>query len=240
MTMSGKGGGVIYVPLLAMLGMALDDAVATSQIIIVLSASASMIVFSKKKVVDWKLILIAEPATAVAALTGGYLSSSLPPIAIKTVFITSILASLLFMKRRAFVKSQAGGLCIVQGITASYTYTYSVITAVCISATAGFIAGLTGIAGGALKVPLFIGLCGIPPVVAIGSSSIMILITSISSVLGQMAHGNIDFVQALPFAAAAIAGNLVGSRISVNIKQVYIIGFIVFTSLVAVVLMLIA
>ncbi len=97
MTMAGKGGGILYVPLLTLFGLQLNDAISSSQVIIVFSAMASFLVFRKSRVVDWKLILISEPFTVVASFFGAYLSSSIEDTYIKSLFIMSLILPLIFI-----------------------------------------------------------------------------------------------------------------------------------------------
>lgn len=238
MSMTGKGGGIFYVPLLTIIGLELDDAVASSQVIIALSATASFLIFRKSKVIDWKLILIVEPFTVVFSFLGGYLSSSLPNIYLKSLFIVSIILPILFLLKKP-EKNSVGKFTMHRSF-GNHEYNLSYLSAIIISSSAGLISGLVGVAGGSIKVPLFIGFCGVPTIVAIGSSSIMILFTSVSSITGQYFHSNLDFMHALPYAAAAIAGNFIGSKVSLQLSDKTLKYLIIGTSLVALLLMIVA
>jgi len=61
MTMSGRGGGNFYVPILVLAGLSMYQAAAMGQFILMIAALTGMLVFNKKKMVDWKLALIIDP-----------------------------------------------------------------------------------------------------------------------------------------------------------------------------------
>ena len=83
---------------------------------------------------------------------------------------------------------------------------------------AGFVAGLLGIGGGVILVPLFLWLfavIGFPPDLivhtAFGTSLAIILPTAISSTLGHRKRGNIDWHMVVFLAIGGVFGSLLGS-----------------------------
>ncbi|RLB72459.1 MAG: hypothetical protein DRH07_04500 [Deltaproteobacteria bacterium] len=90
---------------------------------------------------------------------------------------------------------------------------------------AGFLAGLLGIGGGVILVPLFLWLfpvAGFPPDLvvhtAFGTSLAIILPTAISSTLGHRQHGNVDWHMVWFLALGGIAGSLLGSSMAAFIS----------------------
>lgn len=88
-------------------------------------------------------------------------------------------------------------------------------------ASIGFLAGLFGIGGGAISVPVFyeiFGLLGHAPEVAmplaIGTSLAVIIPTSISSARGHYARGTVDVMLLKLWAAPVMAGVLLGAVIA--------------------------
>ena len=86
---------------------------------------------------------------------------------------------------------------------------------------AGFLAGLLGIGGGVILVPLFLWafpLAGISDVVlvhvAIGTSLAIIFPTTVSSTLGHFRNGHVNPTQVLYISIGAIVGALCGSTIA--------------------------
>ncbi|MFO7765515.1 MAG: sulfite exporter TauE/SafE family protein [Pelovirga sp.] len=86
---------------------------------------------------------------------------------------------------------------------------------------AGFLAGLLGIGGGVILVPLFLWLfplAGFPPELvvhtAFGTSLAIILPTAVSSTLGHRKRGNIHWAMVFYLALGGIAGGLLGATLA--------------------------
>lgn len=83
---------------------------------------------------------------------------------------------------------------------------------------AGFLAGLLGIGGGVILVPLFLWLfpiAGFPPDLivhtAFGTSLAIILPTAVSSTLGHRQRGNVDWYMVVFLVLGGVVGSLLGS-----------------------------
>lgn len=90
---------------------------------------------------------------------------------------------------------------------------------------AGFLAGLLGIGGGIILVPLFLwtfSLAGFAPEIlvhtAFGTSLGIIILTAISSTFGHRKHGNIDWRHVLYLALGGIAGAMAGAGLATQIS----------------------
>lgn len=81
---------------------------------------------------------------------------------------------------------------------------------VALGAAVGFIAGLFGVGGGFLMMPILIFL-GVPPAVAVGSGTNQIIASSISGVIAHWRRGNVDF----KIGGVLLAGGVAGSGIGV-------------------------
>jgi hypothetical protein len=93
-----------------------------------------------------------------------------------------------------------------------------------LGALAGFIAGLFGIGGGVILVPLFLWVfkvAGFPSDLivhmAFGTSLAIIVPTAFSSTLGHRKRGNVDWHQVLYLALAAMFGAFGGAMAAVNL-----------------------
>jgi len=56
MTMTGRGGGNFYVVAMALSGIGMHHAAATGQFILFMSALAAVVIFRRKRVVEWRLV----------------------------------------------------------------------------------------------------------------------------------------------------------------------------------------
>ena len=93
-----------------------------------------------------------------------------------------------------------------------------ILLTLCLGSLAGLLAGLLGIGGGVILVPLFLWLfplAGIPEQIAVhtafGTSLAIIIPTSISSTFGHRKRGNVDWHMVSFLALGGILGALLGS-----------------------------
>jgi len=100
-----------------------------------------------------------------------------------------------------------------------------IILTLIMGSCAGFLAGLLGIGGGVILVPLFLWLfplAGFPPELivhtAFGTSLAIILPTAISSTLGHRKRGNVDWNMVGFLALGGIIGSLLGSSVAAFIS----------------------
>jgi len=98
-------------------------------------------------------------------------------------------------------------------------------------ALAGLLAGLLGIGGGVLLVPLFLftfPLVGIPqelvPHCAIGTSLAIIIPTAVSSTLAHRKHGNVEWHQVAWLGIGGAVGALIGSTLAAYLPGLYLKG----------------
>lgn len=82
-------------------------------------------------------------------------------------------------------------------------------------AAVGFLSGLFGVGGGFIITPLLIFI-GIPPAVAVGTSSAQLVASSMSGAIAQYQRGNVDVKMGL----VLMSGGLVGTYIGVNMVRV--------------------
>ncbi|HET6390211.1 sulfite exporter TauE/SafE family protein [Hyphomicrobium sp.] len=85
----------------------------------------------------------------------------------------------------------------------------SVILFLALGATVGFLSGLFGVGGGFLLTPLLTFL-GIPPGVAVATSTSHVVASSVSGAMTQHRRGNVDIKLALVMLAGGIAGSYIG------------------------------
>lgn len=217
----GQGGGAFYVPLLLAWGVPFHHAAAASQAVILAVSLSSMVVFHRAGFLDWKLVLLIEPATNAGAVVGGYLSQYVPAEAGKIIFAGVILTGAFFMLRP--IAPTAGpprrGRAYWTRTANGETYSVNWVVTLPLMVIAGSVAGMLGVGGGLLKVPLMVLACRIPMKVAVGSSSIMVGLTALTGLVGQGLAGHFDLRLALPLAVAGFLGAQIGPRFSLTIDK---------------------
>ncbi len=85
----------------------------------------------------------------------------------------------------------------------------SVIVYLALGATVGFLSGLFGVGGGFLLTPLLTFL-GVPPAVAVATSTSHVVASSVSGAMTQYRRGNVDIKMGLVMLAGGLAGTYVG------------------------------
>ena len=220
MSMTGRGGGNFYVPVLVACGLPMLQAATSAQCILLCTAVAAALVFQKCRLVDWKLALVIDPPTDVMALLGGYYAHVVPGGVLKFVFAGLLVLSGFFMLRP--VKVRASGDVNRLGFWhrkfGEHEYEVNLWLALPITAGTGLVAGMIGISGGSFKVPLMVLGCGVPMRVAVGTSSAMVAATALMGLLGHMAAGDFNASWAIPMSVTAVMGGLLGGFFSLRTK----------------------
>jgi uncharacterized membrane protein YfcA len=231
-SMIGVGGGVLYVPILLAFGFPFYQAAAISIFIIMSLSISSSLVYYRVQLVDWKLALLIEPLTAIMSLIGGYYSSSLRMKELQILFILVLIVSGYFMIKSIkeiqdkFINEKKWGYWLRK--FGEEEYSINLLIGLPLTALAGLMAGLLGIGGGIIKVPLMALLLGVPMKIAVGTSCFMVGITALFGFWGHFFAGHFELKMALILALVVFAGAQAGSRISVKVdtnllKKIYAI-----------------
>ena len=241
MSMVGKGGGNFYVLAMVLVGISMHEAASTSQLIMLFTSVASMIIFSKNKKIDWKLALIIDPPTDIMAFFGGYFAGRLQGITLKLMFAILLIAVSIFMfirvKEKPLVQKKRFGYW--NRTYGKYKYTVNLWMTLPITAIIGFFAGATGISGGAFKIPLMVMLCGIPMEIAIGTSSAMVAVTALTGLIGHSLNGNFNPKLAIPLAVVGIIGGIIGGKFAIKSKPKHLKAIFALTNLTVGIMMII-
>jgi len=216
----GMGGGIVYVPILLFAGYSMKMAPGISLILIMSTSLAALSHFHKNKKVDWKLALVMDPPTDIMAFVGGYFSALVPESILQWLLAAILLlAGALMIKKK---NEDQGYYC--RPTKPWYWHRhfdgvdYSVNLPLVLAATGGIgmLAGMLGITGGIIKLPIMVLICCVPMDIAVATSTVMVALTALSGVIGHAMHGNVDWHTGLTLALAAVIGCLIGSRISLK------------------------
>ncbi len=228
MTLTGRGGGNFYVPVLVALGLPMLQAATTGQCILFSTALAASLVFHKSRTIDWKLALVVDPPTDVMALVGDYFAHLVSGGILKFVFASLLVLAGFLMLRP--VKDRSLGKRKRLGFWhrnfAGHEYTVNLWLVLPITAATGLVAGSVGISGGSFKVPLMVLACGVPMRIAVGTSAAMVAATAFMGLVGHTAAGDFNAAWAVPMSIAAVVGGLVGGTFSLktpphNLKKIF-------------------
>lgn len=201
----GIGGGVVLVPLITALGYSPVQAVATSSFAIILTASSGTLQNYRMGYVDLNRIFsLGIPAIATTQL-GVYIANLIPDYMLLIGFGLLLLTNIALASWRRNLNHQ-------EKPSPDQTATKKTIARIITGGSAGFLAGLFGIGGGAIMVPLQMVLLGEPIKVAIQTSLGVIVITSVSSTLGHATQGNVLFLEGFLLGFGGLIGAQVSTR----------------------------
>jgi uncharacterized protein len=226
----GLGGGVFVVPALVLIfHLPFLTAAGTSNVAVVATSTAGASTYVRNRLVNIRLGLVLLISTTAAAVVSSMVASLLPNEVLSGLFSLVLLYTSYSMlrSRRAqatrAVASQpdlsdnATGL----GLESSYydastgaPESYSpqnVRTGMSISMLGGVVAGLLGVGGGIVQMPVMNLLMKVPLKVATGTSNYMIGLTATSAAFVRYAHGDIDPLIAVPTALFVFFGARTGA-----------------------------
>lgn len=83
----------------------------------------------------------------------------------------------------------------------------------------GVLTGFFGVGGGFVIVPVLVLLLGVPMAVAVGTSLLIIAITSASALAAHLASGSVRWTIVASFTAAAVLGEVIGSRLGSRLSS---------------------
>ena len=216
----GIGGGVFLVPFLVLgAGVPFKTAAAVSLTAVIATSSSVAASASKtgRHVINLRLGMVLEVATAAGGLLGGFTAHLLSAATLQFLFALLALAVGIAVFRKAGEQEPRadcdGDIGALGGrykdendLLVCYRVRH-LPTGLLASFVAGNISTLLGVGGGIIKVPVLATWCGVPMRAAAATSAFMIGVTATSGAIIYYGHG--DLVPAL--AAAAIVGTQAGS-----------------------------
>jgi uncharacterized membrane protein YfcA len=215
----GLGGGIFLVPFLNLgFNFPITTAAAISLTTVIATSSSVSAGRAGKQLINMRLGMLLEVATAAGSLLGGVTAQLLAQSTIQRLFgIVALAVAVIMMtrlKRRNVILDPSadpgllGGRYFEEESGCTVTYQIRrVPVAIAASFLAGNVSSLLGIGGGIIKVPILNAWCGMPLRAAAATSAFMIGVTATAGAVIYYGQGQIIPV----LAAAAVLGVQVGS-----------------------------
>ena len=203
-SMLGLGGAMVYNPLMVWFGFDFKAVVVPTGLLLNgLTAASAAWVYYRHHLIDWHAGLPLMLAATVGAPIGAFASQFIPTVWLMWAFA----AAVLFAALRMLISSGAA-----EPESARGSRRQRAIWGAGLGLGIGFIAGLLGVGGGFLIVPLLIFM-GYPTKVAAATSAMAVAFSSFSGFLGHVAIAHVDWLLMLPAAIAVIIGSQAGARV---------------------------
>jgi uncharacterized membrane protein YfcA len=223
--LTGLGGGVVIVPLLAIaLGVDIHYAIGASLVSVIATSSGAAAAYVREGFTNLRVGMLLEIATTLGALVGASLTTVLPGAAIAVVFGLVLLHSA-YVATRTLTEPTPGGqpdrLAHWLRLEGSYPtpdgpvryHVRRVPLGAGLMALAGILSGLLGIGSGAVKVLAMDRAMQLPFKVSTTTSNFMIGVTAAAGAGVYLRRGYIDPGLAMPVTLGVLIGSLVGARV---------------------------
>jgi len=228
--LTGLGGGVVLVPLLALVfKVDIRYAIGASLVSVIATSSGAAAAYVKEGFSNIRIGMFLEIATTLGALLGAFLALKVPTPAIAIIFGLMLLYSAYLSGRPQTViaeHDEPDPLATRLRMNGTYpsadgprTYCPRRVTAgFSLMFGAGTLSGLLGIGSGAVKVLAMDQAMKIPFKVSTTTSNFMIGVTAAASAGVYLNRGYIDPGLAMPVMLGVLAGSLLGTRVLVKAR----------------------
>jgi uncharacterized protein len=204
----GGGGAILAVPVLVyVVGEDVKQATTTSLLIVGATALVGAFAHARGGRVRVDLALPVGAGGALGAVAGTTLNRLASPGTILFLFAFVLLGAALAMLRHGDQRRPE------QFRSSTKIWLRALPAGACV----GLLTGFFGVGGGFLIVPLLVLAFGLPMKTAVGTSLLVIALTSAVALSAHVASGGLDWTLAAVFTAGGIGGVLAGSRISVHL-----------------------
>lgn len=221
----GVGGGTVIVPLLVLLcGFDQRLAAGTSLAAILPTAVVGVISYAVAGSVSWLAALLLAVGAVGGAQIGTWLLPRLPVRVLKWAFIGFL--AVVIVNLFLVIPSRDAELVIDWGNGAAL---------LAVGVVTGVLAGLLGVGGGIVVVPVLILFFGASDLVAKGTSLLMMIPTALSGTIGNVKRQNVDLRAAAWIAAGSCVTTVLGANLArILDPQVATVLFAVFLTLIAI------
>src|SRR5262245_31507089 len=223
-TLLGLAGGIFLGPVLTLaLKFPFPMAAAISLCTVIATSSSVSAARSGKQLINLRLGMLLEVATAAGSLLGGITAQLVAPAVLQRLFgiTTGFIAATMMtrLNRRNVILDQSASTGVLggryyedeSGCVVSYRVKRLPFAMVA-SFLAGNVSSLLGIGGGVIKVPVLSAWCGVPLRAAAATSAFMIGVTATAGAIIYYGRG-----QLIPsMAAAAVLGVQLGSAVAMR------------------------
>jgi len=201
----GGGGSILTVPLLVYVaGMPTREAIATSLLVVAVTATAAAVPHARAGNVRWGIGLRFGAAGMVGAYLGGLAGTVVPEVLLLTAFGVLMAVTAVAMLRKG-ARDGSEPVPAPRARPARIVLDGLVV---------GLVTGLVGAGGGFLVVPALVLLGGLGMRAAIGTSLVVVAMKSFAGLAGYLTAVELDLRLAGAVTLAAVAGSVLGGLLT--------------------------
>ncbi len=218
----GGGGSILTVPVLVYaLGQEPQPATTASLIIVGITSVTATVGHARAGRVNWRAAVVFGVLGILASFGGSVLNRMVNP----QVLLLAFAALMIVAAAAMFARTRRRGDADVRASdTASDTEAQAEnpgrrrlvrrVRVVLAALVVGFLTGFLGVGGGFLIVPALVLALGFSMPTAVGTSLVVIAMTSIGALAERAGHASVPWAVVIPFTLAAIVGSQFGKRVS--------------------------
>lgn len=227
LALTGAGGAIIAVPLLVFgLGLEVAQAAPIGLLAVGLSAGLGALLALREGKVRYKAAALMAACGALISPIGLWVAHRMPDAPLTLVFACVLAMVAVRMFRQKSGATHGGPElapsnlpCRLNAERGKLDWTAPCARALAISgALSGFLSGLLGVGGGFVIVPALKRASDIPMQGIVATSLAVIALVSTAGVAASAASGHMLWLEALPFAAGALAGMLGGRGVARHVS----------------------
>jgi uncharacterized membrane protein YfcA len=206
----GLGGGVIMVPYLTVIaGLDIKAAVPVSVSAIMVNSFSSSTAYLKKGMVDMETAVVLSVSMILGNMIGSSMSEFVSSHTVRLVFTLILLyAAFSFMRTRA--ADNQSSITRVRKRPIALVMTIALF--------AGCLAGLTGVGGGIVLVPMMYLLMGMPLATSRGTSTFLIGFSAAAACAVYYFAGHLNLIVTAPVVLGVILGGRIGGHLGTIAK----------------------
>ncbi|MFB2917470.1 sulfite exporter TauE/SafE family protein [Aerosakkonema funiforme] len=204
----GIGGGTVLVPFLVAFKYTPVQAVGTSSLSILITAISGSIQNWRMGFFSWQRVLAIGFPAVVTAQIGVWIASRIRPSFLLVAFALLLLLNiyLVDLRQRLNARESVGDREHTQSPIAKS------IARIATGGAAGILAGLFGVGGGVIMVPLQMLLLAEPIKAAVQTSLGVVVITGMSACVGHFLKGNVLLLEGLILGCGGFLGSQISTR----------------------------
>jgi uncharacterized protein len=226
-SMAGVGGAVLLLPVLLMLfpGARLEVITGISLAVVVISAVSGALAYAHQGRIDYRNGLLFAAATIPATVLG------VLALQFVSVALFSVIFALLLLGLAAFIlvrpadegreRTGSGPACrLVDRSGQTFTWAFNRWLGAGLSMVIGFMAGLLGIGGGVIHVPVMVYVLCFPVHIATATSYFVLVFTALTGVVTHLVIGSYssDWLIIFWLALGVLPGSQLGARLARRLR----------------------
>jgi hypothetical protein len=211
----GGGGSILAVPALVYAaGQSLPQAVATSLLVVGITAVVALLPRLRDGQVAWRIAVLFGAAGAATAFAGAAVNRLLPADVVLALFAALMVGAGIRMLQE---KPTTGAACAIDG-GGGVNWRRCLPRTLAGGLVVGFLTGLLGVGGGFLIIPVLVIVLGLPMTTAIGTSLVIVALNSAAGFTAHAGDATLDVPVTVAFTAAAVVAALAAGRVGMRLN----------------------